>query len=111
MTWIEFAGTRIEANEEGFVVNPDEWTRELAEYLAQKDGLTLTERHWEIIDFLRRYFTRYQIAPMMKILAREVARMRGPEEGTILYLHQLFPGGPARQACRYAGLPKATGCI
>ena len=97
-------------NEDGFVVDPNIWTRELAEHMARKDGLTLTEDHWEIINYLRSYFERYQIAPMVKILVREIGKM-GTDKGGVPYLLQLFPEGLAKQACRYAGLPRATGCI
>jgi tRNA 2-thiouridine synthesizing protein E len=78
--------------------------------MAQKDGLNLTEDHWEVISILRDYFARYEIAPMIKILVREIGK-RGPERGNTRHLYQLFPEGPAMQACRYAGLPKATGCV
>lgn len=110
MMHIDLGDTRIELNEEGFVTDPLTWTREVAELMAQKDGLTLTEGHWEVIDCLRWYFEKYRIAPMIKILTREIGRIR-PGKGNTLYLYRLFPDGPAKQACRYAGLPKATGCV
>jgi tRNA 2-thiouridine synthesizing protein E len=110
MLHIDLGDTRIELNKEGFVVDPSIWTRELAEHMARRDGLTLTEDHWEIINYLRSYFERYQIAPMISILAKEIGKT-GPDKGGVPYLFRLFPDGPARQACKYAGLPKATGCI
>lgn len=110
MLYVDLGDKRIQLNKEGFVVDPNIWTREVAEHMAQKDRLTLTEGHWEVIDFLRGYFAKYQIAPMVKIIAKEIGKM-GPEMGSVPYLYHLFPDGPAKQACRYAGLPKATGCI
>jgi len=110
MMHIDLGDKRIELNKEGFVADPWTWTREVAEHMAHRDGLTLTEGHWEIINYLRGYFEKYQIAPMIKILAREIGRIR-PDAGNTLYLYRLFPDGPAKQACRYAGLPKATGCV
>lgn len=111
MTYIEFGGMRIEANKEGYVANPATWTKELAEYMAQKDGLTLTDDHWEIIIYLREYFNKYKIAPMIKILVREIGKNKGIEKGNTHYLYALFPKGPAKQACRYAGLPEPVGCV
>jgi tRNA 2-thiouridine synthesizing protein E len=110
MQYIELGGRRIETNEHGFVVDPRNWSRDLAEHMAGKDGMTLSEEHWEVISVLREYFARYDIAPMIKILMREIGK-KEPERGNIRYLYRLFPQGPAKQACRYAGLPRATGCV
>ncbi|MEF9437659.1 MAG: TusE/DsrC/DsvC family sulfur relay protein, partial [Candidatus Mariimomonas ferrooxydans] len=75
------------------------------------DNLDLTKEHWDVIRFLREYFTKYQIAPMIKILTKEIAKTMGAEKGNTKYLYELYPAGPAKQACRYAGLPKPTGCV
>jgi tRNA 2-thiouridine synthesizing protein E len=69
--------------------------------------LILTEDHWQVIRFLRDYFAKYQSAPMIQILAKEIGR----DKGSTVHLFRLFPEGPAKQACRYAGLPKPTGCV
>jgi len=83
----------------------------MATLMAEKDGMTLTQEHWELINFLREYFMKFQIAPMIKILVKEIGKVMGPEKGNTKYLYKLFPAGPAVQACRYAGLPKPTGCV
>ncbi|MCE5194815.1 MAG: TusE/DsrC/DsvC family sulfur relay protein [Nitrospiraceae bacterium] len=111
MPMLEFKGKQFEIDDDGYIVNLEEWNKELAEHLAVLDGVKLTPAHWEVIDFLRNYYKQYQIAPMIKILAREVGKVLGPEKGNTKYLYELFPGGPARQACKYAGLPKPTGCV
>lgn len=110
MTYVELGDKLIELNEEGFVADPRAWTREVAEHMAQRDGLTLTEGHWEVINYLRGYFEKYHIAPMIKIITTEIGLIR-PEKGNTRYIYRLFPDGPAKQACRYAGLPRATGCV
>ena len=79
--------------------------------MAKEDGLDLSEAHWDVIRFLREYFEKYQIAPMIKILTKELAKKYGKEKGNTKYLYELYPAGPAKQACRYAGLPKPTGCV
>ncbi|MCX7913096.1 MAG: TusE/DsrC/DsvC family sulfur relay protein [Thermodesulfovibrionales bacterium] len=111
MPYIEFEGKKIEVDEDGYVANLDDWSEGLAVYMAQKDGITLTDAHWEVINFLRNYYEKYQIAPMIKILVKEIGKVMGPEKGNTKYLYELFPDGPAKQACRYAGLPKPTGCV
>ncbi len=111
MPQIEFQGKQIEVDEDGYLTKLDDWSKELAQFMAEKDGITLSDAHWEIINFLRDYYQKYQIAPMIKILVKEVAKVMGPDKGNTKYLYELFPDGPAKQACRYAGLPKPTGCV
>jgi len=111
MANIDFQGKQIEVDDDGYIVNLGDWTPELATHFAGQDGLTLTEQHWEVINFLREYFQKYQIAPMIKILVKEIGKVMGPEKGNTKYLYELYPAGPAKQACRYAGLPKPTGCV
>ena len=108
---IEIAGKQVEVDEDGYMTNLDDWNKDIALSMAEKDGIQLSESHWEIINFLRDYYQKYQIAPMIKILVKEVGKVMGPEKGNTKYLYELFPDGPAKQACRYAGLPKPTGCV
>jgi tRNA 2-thiouridine synthesizing protein E len=111
MATLEFKGQSVEVDEEGYLTNLDDWSKELAEHMATEDGITLSDAHWEVINFLRDYFQKYQIAPMIKILVKEIGKTMGPEKGNTKYLYELYPAGPAKQACRYAGLPKPTGCV
>lgn len=111
MPYLEFEGKQHEIDENGYLQDWQAWKPGMAELMAKADGITLTPEHWEIINFLRDYFVKFQIAPMIKILVKEVAKVMGPEKGNTKYLYELFPAGPAKQACRYAGLPKPTGCV
>ncbi|MBF0539166.1 MAG: TusE/DsrC/DsvC family sulfur relay protein [Nitrospirae bacterium] len=111
MRTLEFQGKKIELDEDGYLTNLNDWTKELAEMLSKEDSLDLTDAHWEVINFLRSYYQQYQIAPMIKILVKEIKKTMGADKGNTKYLYQLFPDGPAKQACRYAGLPKPTGCV
>lgn len=88
-----------------------DWTRALAEELAAADDIALTEAHWEVILFLQEYYDNYEIAPAIRILTKQIGKRFGKEKGNSRYLYELFPKGPAKQACRYAGLPKPTGCV
>jgi len=111
MPTLEFEGKTYDVDEEGYLQDWQVWSEGLADHMAKLDSIDLTAEHWEIIRFLRDYFNKYQIAPMIKILTKEVAKVMGPEKGNTKYLYELFPAGPAKQACRYAGLPKPTGCV
>lgn len=111
MPTLELAGKSYEVDEEGYLQDWQVWNEDIAREMARQDGLDLSDAHWEVIRFLRSYFEKYQIAPMIKILTKEIAKVMGPEKGNTKYLYQLYPAGPAKQACRYAGLPKPTGCV
>jgi tRNA 2-thiouridine synthesizing protein E len=100
-----------EVDAEGFLQNISDWSREVAIGMAASDGIELEAEHWEVISILRDYYFKYQIAPAIRVLKREIAKRLDPEKGDSRYLYQLFQFGPARQACRYAGLPKPTGCV
>ena len=108
---IEANGKSYEVDEEGYLMDWSQWNEGIASVMAKGDGLDLTDEHWEVIKFLRDYFDKYQIAPMIKILTKELAKKYGKEKGNTKYLYELYPAGPAKQACRYAGLPKPTGCV
>ncbi len=108
---LEINGIEYEVDEGGFLQNLTDWTREVAEGMARQDGVELEEAHWEIILYLRAYYLEYRIAPAMRVLKRKVGERLGPEKANTRYLYDLFPSGPAKQACRYAGLPKPTGCV
>lgn len=108
---IEINGTLLETDEDGFLAHWDDWSEEIAAGMADRDGCELTENHWEILRFLREYYQEYESAPPIRVLVRTMGRRFGRDKANTRYLYQLFPYGPARQACRYAGLPKPTGCI
>lgn len=108
---MEFNGATYDIDEEGYLTNLDEWNEELADFMAKKENIDLTENHWEVIHFLREYYDEYQIAPMIRVLTKAVGKKLGPEKGNNKYLYELFPEGPAKQACKFAGLPKPTGCV
>lgn len=111
MASIEVNGKTIELDEENYMVNLADWDRDVAVVLAAQDEANLSENHWEVINFLREYYEEYQIAPAVRVLTKAIGKKLGAEKGNSKYLYELFPYGPAKQACRYAGLPKPTGCI
>jgi tRNA 2-thiouridine synthesizing protein E len=108
---IEVNGKVYEVDEEGYLANIQEWEPGIAEAMSKEDDLVLTDEHWDIINFLREYYEEYQIAPAVRVLTTAVGKKLGKDKGNSKYLYGLFPYGPAKQACRYAGLPKPTGCV
>jgi tRNA 2-thiouridine synthesizing protein E len=107
----EVNGKSIEVDEEGYIINLDEWTEDLAGMLAESEGVNMTPEHWEVVNFLREYYAEYQIAPAVRVLTKAITKKLGADKGSNKYLYELFPYGPAKQACKIAGLPKPTGCV
>ena len=108
---IEVNGTTYETDEEGYLVNLADWNEEIGKVLAQGENVEMTPSHWEVVNFLRDYYNEYQIAPAVRVLTKAIGKQLGPEKGNNKYLYELFPYGPAKQACKIAGLPKPTGCV
>jgi tRNA 2-thiouridine synthesizing protein E len=107
----ELNGVSYEADEEGYLVDLSAWNKELAELIAQDENIEMNDDAWEVVNFLRNYYEEYQIAPAVRVLTKAVKKKLGAEKGNSKYLYELFPYGPAKQACKIAGLPKPTGCI
>jgi tRNA 2-thiouridine synthesizing protein E len=108
---IEVNGTTYETDEEGYLLNLAEWNEEIGKVLAQGENVEMTPSHWEVVNFLREYYNEYQIAPAVRVLTKAIGKQLGPDKGNSKYLYELFPYGPAKQACKIAGLPKPTGCV
>ena len=108
---IEVNGKSLETDEEVYLSDLNDWEPGVADVMSKEDDLELTEDHWEIINFLREYYEEYQIAPAVRVLTKAVGKKLGKEKGNSKYLYELYPYGPGKQACRYAGLPKPTGCV
>lgn len=111
MSSIDVAGKAIETDEEGYLVNLVDWNEEVADSIAQGESIEMSEGHWEVVRFLREYYDEFQIAPAVRVLTKAIGRKLGPDKGNSQYLYELFPYGPAKQACKIAGLPKPTGCV
>ena len=105
MTVTKLAGREVMLNEEGFLVDPEQWSEDMAVELARKEGIDpLTERHWQIVRFMRSEYLAKGSGPTVRVL--------GKTSGvSIKELYQLFPKGPAKIAAKIAGIPKPRGCI
>lgn len=111
MSTITVKGQTLEVNDDGFLKKPLEWNDDVAAYLAAVEGIEMTDEHWEIVRFLRAYFQEHRMAPLIKVLAKEIGRRFGDQMGSRKHLYELYPCGPAKQACKIAGLPASTGCV
>ena len=109
---LEMNGSTYETDENGYLINLSVWSDDLAIKLAEYENINMSDKHWEIVNFLREYYEDYQIAPAVKVLTKEIAKKNNiHRKEASTYLYDLFPKGPALQACKIAGLPKPTGCV
>lgn len=101
----EYKGHAVQMNEEGFLLDPAQWTPEVAEGLAEEVGIRpLTERHWKVLSFCREDAAREGQPPGL----RRISKLSGVDTKE---LYQLFPKGPGKLAAKIAGLPKPQGCV
>ena len=105
MPIFEVAGKQYSVDEDGFLENPEIWNEDVAKDFSTAEGVAeLTEEHWKVINYLRNYYLQFGIAPMIRKLCKETGFKLNK-------IYELFPSGPAKGACKLAGLPKPTGCV
>ena len=105
MATIELAGKSLEIDEDGFLQNPEDWDEQVAvAFATTEDVEELTEEHWKIIRYIREYYLEFGVAPMIRKLCKDTGCK-------LKHIYELFPSGPAKGACKIAGLPKPTGCV
>jgi TusE/DsrC/DsvC family sulfur relay protein len=89
----------------GFMTDPAQWDREVAEAIARDEGIEqMTESHWKVVEFIRAHWERTDLAPPVRVLCKETAV-------GVRDVYKLFRSGPAKGACRIAGLPRPDGCV
>jgi len=105
MEMVELGGKQIEIDEDGFIQDPDAWDESVALDLAKTEGVDdMTDNHWKLVNYLRDYSLEYNMAPMIRKLCKQTGF-------SLKEVYDLFPSGPAKGACKVAGLPKPTGCV
>jgi len=106
MSFIEINGSKLGLNEEGYLTDPQQWNRDVAAILAKaEEGLDeLTEEHWAVINFIREHYVKNNLAPMVRSICKATGL-------PLKRIYELFPSGPAKGACKLAGLPKPDGCV
>jgi len=101
----EVEGKKYDVDEDGFLEEPALWTEDVAKDFANSESIdALTEGHWKVINYIRNYYLQFGIAPMVRKVCKETGYK-------LSEIYQLFPSGPAKGACKLAGLPKPTGCV
>jgi tRNA 2-thiouridine synthesizing protein E len=105
MATIEIEGKIFDVDGDGFLSDPKIWNEEVASLIAKYDGIEkMNEKHWAIVNIIRKNWEEKGMAPMVRTICQETGiRLRE--------IYELFPLGPARGACRVAGLPKPDGCV
>jgi tRNA 2-thiouridine synthesizing protein E len=106
MSHLDVNGKKLELNEEGFLTDSEKWDKKVAEALAKAaEGIeNLTPEHWAVIEFIRKHFLETNLAPMVRSICQTTGL-------PLRRIYELFPSGPAKGACKIAGLPKPDGCV
>lgn len=102
---MQVEGKSIDFDKDGFMTDPGLWDEKIAAAIAAEDGITqVSDQHWAVVRFIREYWKQHDLAPAVRLLCKE--------SGVgIRDMYKLFSAGPARGACRIAGLPKPDGCV
>lgn len=108
---LSFKGQEISTDKQGYLLDHLVWCDELALIMAKNDTFELTEAHWEVIRFVRKFYLTYNTSPAIRALTKAMKAEFGEAKASSRYLYKLFPEGPAKQATKYAGLPKPARCI
>ena len=105
MATLEIEDKVFEVDGDGFLTNPEIWNKDVAKLFAKYDGIEeMNDKHWAVVNIIRKNFEEKGMAPMIRTICKESGlRLRE--------IYELFPLGPARGACRVAGLPKPDGCV
>lgn len=98
-----YAGQSVEVNDEGYMVDPSQWTKEIAAEIAKEEGIELTDQHFEVLDFLRTSNEKGETLTIRKVGKSGIVDIKG--------LYKLFPGGPLKHSSRIAGIPKPASCV
>ena len=97
------AGVTIDLNDEGYFTDPSQWTKDIATEMAKEEGLELTDKHFEVLEFLRNGYEKSEVLTIRKVGKSGITDIKG--------FYQLFPGGPLKLSSRLAGIPKPSSCV
>jgi len=98
-----FAGKNVQVTDEGYLVNKDDWNKEIAAEMAKEDGIELTDKHYEVLEYLREQEAAGATLTIRKVGKSGITDIKG--------LYQLFPGGPLKFSSKFAGIPKPASCV
>lgn len=104
-------GSAYHLDPAGYLLDATCWSRAFTEAMASQESLKLIPDHWQLIEYAREFYSRYDESPPMRALVKRLRQQKGEAEGTSRYLYRLFPDGPGKQVSLLAGLPKPVSCI
>jgi len=104
-------GSAYHLDHAGYLLDVTCWSRAFAEAMASQESLQLLPEHWQLIEYAREFYSRYDESPPMRALVKWLRQQKGESEGTSRNLYKLFPDGPGKQLSLLAGLPKPVSCI
>jgi TusE/DsrC/DsvC family sulfur relay protein len=108
--YLDVDGELVATDQEGYIQDMDKWSEGFAIASAAKEGVVLTDDHWELIWFIREYHAEHQVQPQVRDMIKHFRNVWGPERGNNRYLHDMFmTGGPQKQGNRFAGIRKTKG--
>lgn len=97
------AGQSVEVTDEGYMVDASQWSKEIAAEMAKEEGIELTDKHYEVLEFLRNASEKGETLTIRKVGKSGIVDIKG--------LYQLFPGGPLKYSSKFAGIPKPASCV
>ena len=103
MATTNIAGVNVDLNEEGYLNDPSQWTKEVAAEIAKEEGIELTDKHFEVLEYLREEHSKGGQLTIRKVGKSGITDIKG--------LYDLFPGGPLKKSSRIAGIPKPSSCV
>lgn len=111
MKTLNVNGTDVAVDQDGFLLDLNDWSEPVAVALAHAEDIALQPEHWEVIRVLREFYQEFQLSPATRPLIKYTALKLGPDKGNSMHLNRLFKGTPAKLAAKLAGLPKPSNCI
>ncbi|MFB1016016.1 MAG: TusE/DsrC/DsvC family sulfur relay protein [Alteromonadaceae bacterium] len=108
---LNYNNQEIKTDNQGYLLDFTVWDQGLAKLLAENDEFLLSDAHWEVINFVRQFYLTYNTSPAIRALTKAMKVELGEDKANSRYLFRLFPEGPAKQATKYAGLPKPKRCL
>lgn len=108
--YVDVDGKQIATDQEGYIQDMEQWTEGFARAQAAKEGVELTQEHWDVIHFIRAHYEKHCVQAQVRDMIKHFKQVWGPEKGNNHYLHEIFPmGGPQKQGNRFAGIRRTKG--
>ena len=106
-----FNGQEYPTDTQGYLLDATLWDKQLALHIAQLESITISDEHWQVINFVREFYLEFNTSPAIRALVKAMQQKFSDQEINSRTLYRLFPEGPAKQATKIAGLPKPARCI